>query len=133
MQTAIYQGVTAPRWGKEEREWIDAKSHPPYVYSTSRNACLVHKIVRVKLRWWKCTWDCMVRLQHPRMIAESACGMNFFIDSTKAKTCAVPRPDAVLCGRCHGEGPSFPKWRKPKISRDLAKVRLGCVSEGEAA
>lgn len=75
----------------------------------------------------------MVRLQSPRMLAITNCQQWVSIDGTKGKTCALPRPDAVLCARCHGEGTNFPHGRTHKVPMSLAKIRLGCVVTGEAA
>lgn len=134
-QVAAYTEITAPRWGKEEREYQIVKSRVPYIYGTSRNACLIHKINYVRLQWWKCgpRGDYLVRLQSPRMIAITNCQQWISMDGTKAKTCALPRPDAVLCARCHGEGTNFPHGRPHKVSKQLAKVRLGCIAEGMTA
>jgi hypothetical protein len=129
-QVATYS-VTAPRGGPEERERDYAKKFPPYVYSTNRNAALVHRVLRVSLRWWDYQMHCMVRRQSPVMIAECACGAFFRISTTKAKTCVIPKPDAVRCGRCEGKGPSFPRRRIPEVPQSLAKVRLGCIQEAQ--
>lgn len=133
--TAAYTEIHAPRWGKEEREYAIAKSHPPYVYSTGGNSCLIHKINHVRLRWWECgpRGEYLVRLQSPRMIAVTNCQRWISINGTQAKVCSMPRPDAVLCARCHGEGTNFPHGRPHKVPMSLAKIRLGCIADGEAA
>jgi hypothetical protein len=128
---AAYTEITAPRFGTEEREYSIAKHHPPYVYGTGRNNCLIHKINYVKLRWWTHgpRGDYLVRLQSPHIFAVANCGAWFALDGTKAKSCTLPRPDAVLCAKCHGEGTNFPHGRPHKVSRGLARVRLGCIAE----
>lgn len=133
--TAAYTEIRAPRWGKEEREYAIANPKVPYVYSTGPNSCLVHKINYVRLRWWECgpKGEYLVRLQSPRMMAVTNCQQWISIDGTKGKVCAFPKPDAVLCARCHGEGTNFPQGIPHKISKKLAKIRLGCVAEGMAA
>lgn len=129
---ATYPEITAPRWGKEESEYTFAKNHPKYVYGTSKNACLIHNIKHVKLRWWTygAGGRCLVRLQTPSMLAETFCSMCFFLNSTKAKTCSMPDPNAVLCNQCHGFGRNFPKGKQHAISKQLASIRKGCMSEG---
>lgn len=131
--TAAYP-ITAPRWGKEERERTYAKRVPKYVFGTSGNCSLVHKVLRVQMRWWEVglNGQYLVRLQSPRMIAECGCGAFFHISSTKAKTCEVPKQDAVICGRCLGNGPSFPRGKQHDVPMRLAKVRLGCMETGTA-
>ncbi len=127
--TAIYPEVTAPRWGREESEYQIAKRSPRYVYGTGRNSCLVHKVLHVKLRWWVCGpgGHYLVRLQTPRMFAETCCGMSFFMEAGKSAVCELPRPDAVPCAMCHGEGRNFPRNKPHKVPKELAKVRLGCI------
>jgi hypothetical protein len=128
-QNACYDGVTAPRWGKEEREYQIVRPKKAYVYGTGGGNCLVHRINYVKLCWWTTspTGAHLVRLENPRMIAECFCGRTLFLDSTKAKMCEIPKPDAVLCAACHGEGRNFPKGKPHKVSRELAKIRIGCI------
>jgi hypothetical protein len=128
---AVYAEVTAPRGGKEEHEWVPVKRFRKYVFSTSKNGCLIHRVMDAKLRWWDHTWHYMLRRQHPYIIAHSYCGLSFRIDSTKAKTCDIPAPDAVLCAACHGEGRNFPRGKEHKISKELAKIHKGCMERGE--
>lgn len=124
-----------PGFGGDARFGITrAKSHAKYVYGTSSNACLLHKIMHVEMHWYTpggCG-DHLVRLSSPWMGATSMCGQFFSIGGTKAKTCELPRPDTVLCGRCHGEGPIFGKNQEHKITRRQAKDRLGCIASGDA-
>jgi hypothetical protein len=131
MSTAIYTGVTVPRGSKEEGEWMPAKRFQKYVYSTSKNGCLIHKVNSVRLRWWDYNFHCLMRRQSPHVLATTTCGINFFIDGTKAKTCEIPNPDAVLCASCHGEGRNFPRGKEHKISKELAKIRKGCIERIE--
>jgi hypothetical protein len=130
-QIALYDGVTAPRGGKEEREHDYAKTFLPYVYSTSRNAALVHRVLRVQVRWWDCAMTHMLRRQSPILIVECACGMFFRINGAKAKMCEIPKPDAVLCGACNGKGRNFPRRRPADIPLSLAKIRIGCIERAQ--
>lgn len=135
MQTSAYEKITAPRWGKEEREYSIAKKHPKYVFSSGKNASLIHKVREVKLRWWACggRGEYLMRLQTPRMFAISMCGASFRLSDTSSSTCAIPAPEAVLCAMCHGEGRNFPRGKEHKVPMTLAKVRLGCISKGCSA
>lgn len=130
---AAYTEIRAPRWGKEESERTLAKRIPSYIHGTSRNCSLLHKVIRVEMRWWECGpgGEYLVRLQSPRLFAHCACGMYFRMDNTSSKVCESPKPDAVLCGMCHGQGRNFPHGKEHKIPQRLAKVRLGCVASGE--
>ncbi len=113
-----------------------AKTFPPYVFSVGANAGLVHKIVRVEIRWWVPGGhhgECLVKLQRPRMIAQLACGDFRFLQGSRSRTCLLPDPEALLCGRCHGEPATFGKHGeaiKKGISRQQANVKLGCVVKG---
>src|ERR1700690_2321909 len=101
-----------------------AKKFSPYVYSTGHNGSLIHKVSHVSLRWWKGSYDRMVRLRNPQIIAGTICGMSKFIQTGKrlsASMCAIPKPDAVLCKRCMGEAIStFP--RKDPTSKERLKL-----------
>ena len=112
-----------------------AKKFPPYVFSIGANACLVHKVKRVEIRWWQVAGhgEKLVKLTKPRMIAILACGEFRFLASDRTRTCMVPNPDAILCGRCHGELAPFGKHgtaRKAGITVQQAHVKLGCVVKG---
>jgi hypothetical protein len=111
-----------------------AKRFPPYVYGTRGNACLIHKVLRVELHWWRCRdTNSLVRCNPPWMFAYTVCGQRFRIDDSKwGATCAIPKPDAVLCGRCHGEGPVFGKHSKQLITKREAKQKLGCIANGNS-
>ena len=123
-----YSGRRAERFGVTR-----AKKHPPYVFSIGGNACLIHKIAYVELHWWEAKYDHMVKRHRPKMIANTICGMFKFLDADRSRTCLIPSPDAVLCGRCHGEMPTFGKngaGTKAGMKRTEAHVKLGCVVKG---
>lgn len=126
---AAYMEITAPRWGKEEREYQTVPARKPYVYGTGHNNAVMHKIRNLRLRWWTCgpRGEYLVRLQSPHILAVTNCGQWISIGGTKGKTCAMPKPDAVLCAACHGKGRNFPRGHKHDVRLKLAKVRLGCV------
>lgn len=110
-----------------------AKTFPPYVFSVGANAGLVHKVVRVELRWWVPirSGHQLGRLNAPRMTAHLACGEIRFLKSNKTRTCLIPNPRALLCGRCHGEPATFGKHGVARgMKRAEAHVRLGCVVKG---
>jgi hypothetical protein len=115
----------------EEKQWwwTEAKTFKPLVHGSSHNCCLVHKVARVKLRWYDGYYSYMRRRDHPCAIAETVCGQYFFLNVPKkgAKMCELPAPDAVQCGRCNGELPTFSKRRKVQIKRQWAKDHLACV------
>lgn len=127
--TAVYPEITAPRWGKEEREVQIVPARKPYVYGTNSNNALMHRVKHLRLRWW--TYgphgDYLIRLQSPRVTAVTLCGRYIPIDGTRGKTCELPRADAVLCGMCTGKGTNFPRGKKHAVPMQEAKVKLGCV------
>jgi hypothetical protein len=131
MTQVIIEG--RPDFGNWDFGVTHAKRFPKYVYSQAKsNGCLIHKIADVELRWWEAHFDYMVRLDTPKVIAHTVCGMAKFIThglrKGNALTCAVPKPDAVLCGKCHGETCSFPrKDPASKQKRKEAKLKLGCI------
>lgn len=111
-----------------------AKRFPPYVFSTVGNACLVHKVARVELRWWTPGRGgrCLLKRVHPRMYAETVCGQTKYFRKGRTQTCTVPDPDAVLCGRCHGEPATFGRDGLAAalgFTRREAHDRLGCLPE----
>jgi hypothetical protein len=110
-------------WGERP-----AKKFLPYVHSTTGNATLIHKVDRVKIRWYQGRNSYMRRLEQPTVIAETVCGVSRFITNGRksSKMCKIPDPAAVLCGRCHGELPTFSKRRKYRIKKRWAKDHLGC-------
>ena len=121
-------------WGIQK-----AKKFLPYVHSTTANSTLIHKVAVVNIRWYQGWNSYMKRLEHPVVIAETVCGMSKFVSyagkhsrlQSAAKMCIIPDPAAVLCGRCHGELPTFSKHRKLRIKKRWAKDHLGCVGTTE--
>lgn len=105
-------------------KWHYAKRFLPYVHSTGPNAMLIHKVAAVKLCF---------EASKTTIIAETNCGMSKILAHrylssrhTPAKMCEIPDPNAVLCGVCHGELPTFSKRRKEQIKKRWAKDHLGC-------
>jgi hypothetical protein len=114
-------------WDKPSFTLI-AKKHMPYAHSTSRNACLIHKVAVVRIHWYSGHYSYMRRLESPSVYAETVCGQTVFINNGKksGKMCEIPDPNAVLCGRCHGELPTFSRRRIVRIKKQWAKDHLGC-------
>ena len=48
----------------------EAKSFPPYVFSTSKNGCLIHKVDRVELHWYRIAGHGhkLVRVTRPKTV-----------------------------------------------------------------
>ncbi len=113
-----------------------AKTHPEYVFGIRGVSCLVHKVSYITIRWYGfVSMTHLARFKRPRMIANTNCQQFFELDPDKARTCEIPSPDALLCGRCHGKGATFPKRangrdRERGLTRQEAHVRLGCVIQG---
>lgn len=111
-----------------------AKRHPAYVYSINKNAALMHKVREVTIHHYAYVgMSKMGRLKQPAMIAQAVCGVSRALLPTRSRTCHVPLPGAVLCGRCHGEGPRFGKrgtLTKAGVTRAEAHVKLGCLVAG---
>lgn len=112
-----------------------AKRHPPYVFSIRGPARLVHKVAYVELHWWRIAGrgEKLVKMKRPVLIAHTPCGFSTRLKAQNARTCHVPNPDAMLCGRCHGESASFGKHgaaTKAGVKRTEAHVKLGCVVAG---
>lgn len=128
-ETALYDGVTAPRWGKEENEYQIVAPRKPYVYGTNSNNALVHAVAYMKLRWWEHDYHCMRRLQSPRIFAYTKCGRSIRLHDTSGKACEVPKPDAVMCAACQGKGRNFPRGKAHEVPLEIAKVKLGCVEQ----
>ena len=94
-----------------------ATRFPSYVFSTSGNGKLVHRVARLMLRWYWFVYDegaisGIARQQRPHVIAECACGQAFHLGDrhgtpTRVQLCAQPNPGARLCGRCQGDPPPF--------------------------
>jgi len=115
-------------WGKTR-----AKKHPPYVFSVVSSAALVHKIAWIDLWWWELIdgGNRMARVNKPKATAHSVCGYTFFLEAAKTRTCIVPNPDALMCGRCHGELPPLGRNGHARhIPRAELHVKLGCVVNG---
>ena len=112
----------------------EAKRHPAYVYSVNKNACLMHKVARVEIYFYAtCGGGKMGRLKQPAMVAITVCGCSRTLTPNRSRTCHVPLPDSILCGRCHGEPATFGKHgkgTKAGIKRAEANVKLGCEVAG---
>ena len=92
-----------------------AKRFLPYIHSISGNAKLVHRVLSVELRWY--WWDAegyFGRQVSPRMIAFTMCGQMFH--EGRARLCAEPKSEALLCGRCHGQPPLFGKSSPERLA-----------------
>ena len=75
----------------------------------------------------------MGRLKQPAMRAHTMCGYSFALTPNRSRTCHVPLPGAVLCGRCHGEPATYAgrrKRTKDGLTKQEAHVKLGCVVNG---
>ena len=112
------------------------KKFPPYAYSSGANAALVHKIAKVEARWYDViSAEHLRRRDTPKLIATAICGHTMFLTSAHclqsgpAKMCAIPRPDAVLCGMCHGTGRVFKRDGSDVQKRREAHRKLGCIAE----
>lgn len=116
-----------------------AKRTPKYVYSLSHQAMLIHKVAYAENYWYVPMGDHLLRLDTPKIIARTVCNQSFFIHlprdhrKFRASFCEVPNPEAVLCGGCHGEVATFGKHGNPPCTKELAKVRLGCISRAAPA
>lgn len=112
-----------------------AARHPAYVYSINRNSCLMHKVRSVEIHWYALVdgGHRLGRLKQPAMIALTVCGNARALLPHRSRTCHIPLPGALLCGRCHGEPATFGKHGKgttERIPRTEAHVRLGCIVAG---
>ena len=116
----------------------EAKKYPPFVFSVRGASCLVHKVVSVEMHWYRVGTinhggDCLVKMKRPVMFAQTACSVSFRLEGSRTRTCHIPNPDALLCGRCHGDVATFGKngaGTKAGIKRQEAHVKLGCVVMG---
>lgn len=108
--------------------------HPAYVYSIGGNACLMHKVREVTIQWYAIVnMNRLGRLKQPAMMAQTVCGMSKTLRAERTRTCHIPEPDALLCGRCHGEPATFGKHgsaTKAGTKRAEAHVKLGCIVNG---
>jgi hypothetical protein len=113
-----------------------AKSHPPFVFGIRGVSCLVHRVAYVDLHWWRIGGpggSSLVKLKKPLAIATCVCAQHFRLESDICRTCRLPDPKALLCGRCHGEIPPFGRHgaaTKAGITRQEAHVKLGCAVQG---
>ena len=117
-----------PDHGNRDFGVVRAKRFPKYVHSTNRSACLIHKVEEVEIHWYSGHYDWCQRLENPRVIARTNCGTNIFLSNGKksGKMCEIPDPNAVLCGRCHGEPATFSRKRVQSITKQWAHDHLGC-------
>jgi hypothetical protein len=93
---------------------------------------LVHRVASVEAQWYRPEYDRLVRLDTPSLTIRAVCGQVFYgnCEKARAQACAVPRADAVACGRCNGEGPVFGRGlRERTVLRREAKARIGCALE----
>lgn len=127
MKTECYDGITAPRNGPEENAVQIVAPKKQWCYGTNKSNALVHRIAYVRLRWWVHDYGCMRRLSSPRMMAVTKCQRYIRLDDTTGTMCEIPKPDAVLCKACLGQGRNFPRGKKHEISLEVAKVKLGCI------
>ena len=108
-----------------------AKRHPNYIYSVNKNACLMHKIASVEIHHYATlSMSKLGRLKQPAMIAHTVCGVSRTLNAKHSRTCTVPLPDAVLCGRCHGKPATFGRSAASTPDKKAARVKLGCVVAG---
>jgi hypothetical protein len=108
-----------------------ARRHPTYVYSVNKNACLMHKIASVEIHHYATlNMSKLGRLKQPAMIAHTVCGVARLLTPKHSRTCTVPLPDAVLCGRCHGKPPTFRRSVASTNAKKEARVKLGCEVAG---
>jgi len=119
------------RQGKQPFHTL-AKKFPKYVYGRRGNSALIHKIESVDLTWAKVggMGEYLIKLDSPIMHARTICGTFFCLSSGNGTTCAVPKPDAVMCGRCNGEMPPFSKRNPNRLDIKEARKKLGCIAEG---
>lgn len=104
-----------------------AKSSLPYVHSIGANSCLIHKVAYVDIHWYSGHYSYMQRLDKPFVLVHTVCQFSVSLTGRMAgKVCELPDPNAILCGRCHGELPTFSPQRKIKIKKQWAKDHLGC-------
>ena len=113
----------------------DAKKFPPYVFGVRGGSCLVHRIRRVRYHWYRVAagGSKLVRMKRPVAIADTMCAQSFRLEGAICRTCQVPSPDALSCGRCDGIEATFAKrkgYRVAGLTREEAHVKLGCVVKG---
>jgi len=110
-----------------------AKKFPPYVYSTNTSASLIHRVRYVELRWYEVfTRDSLKWLNNPNIMVITKCSQQYYLKSRKGKgfqMCEIPDANAVMCGSCSENKPTFKKGVESSKARKIAHTRLGCVSE----
>src|SRR5262245_45458642 len=93
----------------------------------------MHEIAHVEFRWYDVGpgGHSLIRRAHPSIHITTYCGQMFVLrhrnGQPRSTMCEIPNPDAVLCGRCQGEGPIFGKNGKGNVTKSEAKARLGCT------
>lgn len=109
-----------------------AKRHPAYVHGVNRNSCLMHKVAEVVIQHYALidSGHRMGRLKQPAMMAKTVCGYTFSLTPERSRTCAVPLPDSVLCGRCHGKPATFRRDAASTPDKKVARLKLGCAVAG---
>lgn len=131
--TEVIEG--RPDFGDRAFGKSEAKDFPPYIFSVRGGSALVHRVSNVQLHWYRVSGrgERLVRVNRPLMIAHTVCSMSFRVQGSNSRMCMIPNPEALLCGRCHGEPATFGKHGKgtrQKIRRAVAHVKLGCVVNG---
>ncbi len=112
-----------------------AKKFLPYVHSVGPNALLIHKVASVRIFWDERNGK--VNQGKPAVIAKTICGVSRIVShyygkgKIRAKMCEIPDPNAVLCGRCHGDIATFSKQRTAKVTKRWAHDHLGCKGSDE--
>ncbi len=120
-------------WSKDATLGVTkATRHPKYVFSTNKSACLMHLVAEMEIQHYALIagGSKYGRLKQPAMIARSVCSYNFLLTNGRARTCTVPKADAVLCGACHGQPRPFRRGGKSTAEKVAARVKLGCEVAG---
>jgi hypothetical protein len=109
-----------------------AKKFPKYVHGVCGNSALIHTIAYVNLRWYRLDsgGNNLILVNEPIMRATCICGTSFRLSAKSGVTCEIPKPDAVMCGRCNGQMPPFSKRNPNRLDIKAAKKALGCIVEG---
>ena len=113
--------------------YTKAKKFPKYVHGVRGNSALIHTIAYVDMDWCQVggNGSYLIKLDSPIMHATAICGTHFRLSSKSGVTCEIPKPDAVMCGRCNGEMPPFSKRNPNRLDIKAAKKELGCIVEGK--
>lgn len=125
-------GTTIPRNAENEMMVFGGtplKRFPKYAFSKSANACLIHEVDTAVHRWYELTegGSRFRRMKQPEIIVRTKCGMPLYIEGGRATMCAIPNPDATMCKRCQGQGPTFTRAKESWDARREAKKHIGCV------